>query len=323
MIVDCAVYQHGLRETGQASLEEASRACHRDGAFVWLGLHEPTTEEFDSVKREFGLHPLAVEDAVHAHQRPKLEVYDDTLFIVLKPARYIDHEEAVDIGEILLFVNPGFLISVRHGQPSPLNEVRARLEREPDLAERGPGAVLYTIVDQIVDDYEPVVRGLMDDVEEVEAQVFSPDRHNPAERIYYLEREVLDFSRAVAPLVPAMERLAARPHPLISDELQPYFRDVHDHLLRVSASVAGFRELLSTALGANLTQISVRQNEDMRRITAWVAIAAVPTAVAGIYGMNFDHMPELRWEYGYPAVLVVIAAICVFLYLRFRRAGWL
>jgi magnesium transporter len=323
MIVDCAVYEHGRRQAGQMSLEDASRACHRDGAFVWLGLHEPSPDEFDAVKREFGLHPLAVEDAVHAHQRPKLEVYDDTLFIVLKPVRYIESEEVVEIGEILLFVNPGFLISVRHGRPSPLKEVRQRLEREPDLVERGPGAVLYTIVDQIVDDYEPVVHGLIGDIEEVEEQVFSADRHNPAERIYYLEREVLDFSRAVSPLVPAVERLARRSHPLISRELQPYFRDVHDHLLRVSGQVAGFRDLLSTALGANLTQISVRQNEDMRRITAWVAIAAVPTAVAGIYGMNFEHMPELRWVFGYPLALSVMAVACLTLYRLFRRSGWL
>jgi magnesium transporter len=323
MIVDCAVYELGRRQTGELSLAEASRACRQDGAFVWLGLFEPDDEEFESVTSEFGLHPLAVEDAVHAHQRPKLEVYDETLLLVLKPVRYIDHDEVVEIGEIALFVNPEFLISVRHGRPSPLKEVRERLEREPELAVRGPGAVLYAIVDRIVDDYEPVVEGLTVDIQEVEEQVFSPGRHNPAERIYYLEREVLDFRRAVQPLASAVERLAARPFRVVDPELQPYFRDVHDHLLRVSGQMDQFRDLLSTALGANLTQISVRQNEDMRRITAWVAIAAVPTAVAGIYGMNFDHMPELRWDYGYPVVLGVILVICVFLYRRFRKAGWL
>jgi magnesium transporter len=323
MIVDCAVYELGRRQTGELSLAEASRACRQDGAFVWLGLFEPDDEEFESVTSEFGLHPLAVEDAVHAHQRPKLEVYDETLLVVLKPVRYIDHDEVVEIGEIALFVNPEFLISVRHGRPSPLKEVRGRLEREPELAVRGPGAVLYAIVDRIVDDYEPVVEGLTVDIQEVEEQVFSPGRHNPAERIYYLEREVLDFRRAVQPLASAVERLAARPFRVVDPELQPYFRDVHDHLLRVSGQMDQFRDLLSTALGANLTQISVRQNEDMRRITAWVAIAAVPTAVAGIYGMNFDHMPELRWDYGYPVVLGVILVICAFLYRRFRKAGWL
>jgi magnesium transporter len=204
-----------------------------------------------------------------------------------------------------------------------LQAVRARLEREPDLVARGPSAVMYAIVDRIVDDYEPVVEGLMADIHEVEEQVFAADRHNPAERIYYLEREVLDFRRAVVPLLPAVDRLASRTHPLVARELRPYYRDVHDHLLRVASQVDGFRELLSSALSANLTQVSVRQNEDMRRITAWVAIAAVPTAVAGIYGMNFEQMPELKWEFGYPLVLGVIATICLYLYWRFRRAGWL
>ena len=323
MIVDCAVYEHGKRQTGKMSLQEAANACRRDGAFVWLGLYEPADDEFEAVSSEFGLHPLAVEDAIHAHQRPKLEVYDETLLVVLKPVRYIDRDEVVETGEIALFVNPEFVISVRHGNPSPLKEVRTRLERDPELAALGPGAVLYSIVDRIVDDYEPVVEGLTIDVQEVEEQVFSSGRHNPAERIYYLEREVLGFRRAVEPLVPALERLATRPFTVIQPQLQPYFRDVHDHLLRVNTQVEQFRDLLSTALGANLTQVSVRQNEDMRRITAWVAIAAVPTAVAGIYGMNFEHMPELRWEFGYPMVLILIASICVYLYWRFRRAGWL
>jgi magnesium transporter len=323
MIVDCAVYKGGRRQEGDLSVAEASHACRRDGSFVWLGLYEPASEEFDAVTSEFGLHPLAVEDAIKAHQRPKLEVYDETLLVVLKPVRYIDHDEVVEIGEIALFVNPEFLISVRHGRPSPLKEVRARLEREPELAVRGPGAVLYAIVDRIVDDYGPVVEALTVDIQEVEEQVFSQDRHNPAERIYYLEREVLDFGRAVAPLAPAVERLATRQFEVVDPELQPYFRDAHDHLLRVNTSVDQFRDLLSTALGANLTQISVRQSEDMRKITAWVAIAAVPTAVCAIYGMNFDHMPELGWEFGYPTVMVVILLICLFLYRRFRRAGWL
>jgi magnesium transporter len=323
MIVDCAVYKGGRRQAGDVSVAEASRACRQDGAFVWLGLFEPEADEFDAVTAEFGLHPLAVEDAINAHQRPKLEVYDETLLLVLKPVRYIDHDEVVEIGEIALFVNPEFVISVRHGRPSPLKEVRERLEREPELAVRGPGAVLYAIVDRIVDDYESVVEDLTVDIQEVEEQVFSQDRQSPAERIYYLEREVLGFRRAVQPLASPVERLAIKPFDVVDPELQPYFRDVHDHLLRVTASLDQFRDLLSTALGANLTQISVRQSEDMRKITAWVAIAAVPTAVAAIYGMNFDNMPELRWEFGYPAVILVILLVCLFLYRRFRRAGWL
>jgi magnesium transporter len=323
MIVDCAVYEEGRRRTGELSLESASQACRQDGAFVWLGLFEPTPAELDTVRGEFNLHELAVEDALHAHQRPKLEVYDDTLFVVLKPARYVDSEEVVETGEIHLFVSDSFVVAVRHGEASSLREARKRLEHRSDLLKAGTGGVLYAIVDKVVDDYEPVVEGLANDIQEIEAQVFSPDRTNPTERIYKMEREVLEFSRAVVPLTPAIDRLARGHFELIDDKLHEYFRDVHDHLLREGQRIDGFRDLLSSALQANLTQVSVRQNEDMRRITAWVAILAVPTMVAGIYGMNFKHMPELRWTYGYPAVLLVTLTICVLLYRRFRRAGWL
>jgi magnesium transporter len=324
VIVDCAVYEEGRRRDGQVSLEEASELCRHDGSFAWLGLFEPSEEELERVEAEFGLHPLAVEDAVKAHQRPKLEVYGDTLFFVLKPVRYIDPEEVIEIGEILLFVNPSFVISVRHGKPSPLQAVRARLDADPDLIAHGPGAVLYAILDRVVDDYEPVIEGVDADIQQIEEQVFSDDRNlNPAQRIYRLESEVLDFDRAVAPLATAVDRLARREFSVIDKELRRYILDVLDHLLRVVPQVHGFRELLSTALHANLTQISVRQNEDMRRISAWVAILAVPTAVAGIYGMNFEHMPELRTEFGYPAVLLFILVVCVVLHRRFKRAGWL
>jgi magnesium transporter len=323
MIVDCAVYEQGKRLEGELSLHGASQACQRDGAFVWLGLFEPTPDELDSVRREFKLHELAVEDALHAHQRPKLEVYDDTLFVVLKPARYVDSEEVVETGEIHIFVSKGFVVAVRHGEASALRDARKRLEQRPELLQAGPGGVLYAIVDKVVDDYEPVVEGLAQDIQQIEAQVFSGERTNPAERIYKMEREVLEFSSAVTPLTPAIDRLARGHFDLIDDRLHEYFRDVHDHLLREGQRIDGFRELLSSALHANLTQVAVRQNEDMRRITAWVAILAVPTAVAGIYGMNFEHMPELKWTYGYPLVLCVTLVICIALYLRFRRSGWL
>jgi magnesium transporter len=323
MIVDCAVYEGGRRHGGELNLTEAFDACQRDGAFVWLGLHEPTEEEFDAVRREFNLHELAVEDAIHAHQRPKLEIYGDTLLVVLKPARYVDPEEVVQIGEMLLFVNHAFVISVRHGEASALGDVRQRLDRRPDLVAGGTGAVLYAIVDKVVDDYEPVVDGVGIDIQQIEEQVFSDERANPAERIYKMEREVLEFHRAVVPLTAPVDRLARGHFELIDPELRTYFRDVHDHLLRISQQIQGFRELLSSALQANLTQVGVRQNEDMRRITAWVAILAVPTMVAGIYGMNFKHMPELEWTFGYPLVVGVIVVACIALYLRFRRAGWL
>jgi magnesium transporter len=323
MIVDCAVYEDGRRLATDVSLSDAVDACRRDGAFVWLGLHEPTSDELDSIRREFGLHELAAEDALKAHQRPKLEVYDDTLFIVLKPARYIDSDEVVETGEIHVFVSRTFVVTVRHGEAGALGEARKRLEQRRDLVSTGTGGVLYAIVDKVVDDYEPVVEGVANDIQEIEQQVFSAERNSPAERIYKIEREVLEFSRSVSPLVPVLDRLARGHFDLIDEELSEYFRDVHDHLLRVGQRIDGFRDLLSTALQANLTQVSVRQNEDMRKITAWVAILAVPTMVAGIYGMNFEHMPELRWTYGYPTVLAVTLVVCILLYRRFRRAGWL
>jgi magnesium transporter len=323
MIVDCAVYEEGRRLAGEHSLREAVQACEHNDAFVWLGLYEPTPEELDSVRREFGLHELAVEDALHAHQRPKLEAYDDTLFVVLKPARYIDSDEVVQAGEIHVFVSSSFVVAVRHGEASALKDARKRLEHRRDLLAAGTGGVLYAIVDKVVDDYEPVVEGVANDIQEIEQQVFSANRDNPAERIYKMEREVLEFSRSVTPLTPAVDRLARGHFDLIDEDLHEYFRDVHDHLLRVGQRIDGFRDLLSSALQANLTQVSVRQNEDMRKITAWVAILAVPTAVAGIYGMNFKHMPELQWTFGYPLVLGVTLVICLILYRRFRRSGWL
>jgi magnesium transporter len=229
----------------------------------------------------------------------------------------------IESGEIQMFVNRDFVVTVRHGQASPLHDVRRAIEQRDDLLRCGAGAVLYAIVDRIVDDYEPVVQAVEADIQDVEHEVFAPTRSNPAERIYALEREVLEFHRAVTPLAPAVDKLARGQFELIHPELRAYFRDVHDHLLRVSSQVDGFRELLTSALQANLTQAAVRQNEDMRKISAWVAIVAVPTAVAAIYGMNFDNMPELGWTYGYPLVLGVIAVVCAVLYWRFRRSGWL
>lgn len=323
MIVDCAVYKDGRRHGGELDPAGAFEACQQEGAFVWLGLYEPTEEEFDAVRREFNLHELAVEDAIHAHQRPKVELYGDTLFIVLKPARYVDSEEVVQIGEIMLFVNEAFVISVRHGEASALRDVRQRLDKHPELASSGTCAVLYAIVDKVVDDYEPVAEGVAVDIQEIEQEIFSDERDNPAARIYKMEREVLEFHRAVVPLTAPVDRLARGHFEVIDPELRIHLRDVHDHLLRVSQQIQGFRELLSSALQANLTQVSVRQNEDMRRITAWVAILAVPTAVSAVYGMNFKHMPELGWTFGYPLVISLMALACVVLYLRFRRAGWL
>ncbi len=323
MIVDCAVYEEGRRRKEEVPLDRAYTAGRREGSFVWIGLHDPSTEEFDSVAREFGLHELAVEDAVKGHQRPKLEVYGESLFIVLQPARYKDEEEMVELGEIMLFVGEDFVVTVRRGDIEPLGEVRRSLESRPDLTGCGPAAVLHAILDQIVDDYFPIIDELDRDIQEVEIDVFSEATEAPTRRIYELKREVLDFHRATSPLVEPLRSLAEGRHPLVPESLRSYFRDVQDHLVRVTEQVDGFRESLTSVLQANLAQVTVRQNEDTRRISAWVAIVAVPTMIAGIYGMNFDYMPELRLTFGYPMVLAVILTVCTLLYLRFKKAGWL
>ncbi|HJS73159.1 MAG TPA: magnesium/cobalt transporter CorA [Vicinamibacteria bacterium] len=323
MIVDCAVYREGQRVPGDFTPEAAFKASRCDDSFVWIGLHEPTEAEFEVVRVEFGLHELAIEDAVKAHQRPKLERYGHSLLLVLKTARYVDRDEVVQLGEILLFLGEGFIVAVRHGEASGLKEVRRSLELRPDFLANGPSAVLYGIVDRVVDDYIPVVAGLEDDIEQVEAEVFSSDRANPVERIYYLKREVLEFRRATAPLLVPLNQLAVQPIAVVRPEVREYFRDVYDHLLRVNEQVESFRDLLTSILEANLTQMNIRQNEDMRRISAWVAIAVVPTMIAGIYGMNFEYMPELRSPVGYPLVLVGMFAICSGMYVFFRKRDWL
>jgi magnesium transporter len=322
VIVDCAVYQNGCRRPGKLQLSDAYEAGRKPGAFVWIGLHEPSPEEFESVRREFDLHPLAVEDAIKAHQRPKLEVYGDSLFVVLKPARYVDSTEVLDFGEILLFVGDGFVVTVRHGQTSALADVRRRMEREPELLRCGPTGVLYGITDHVVDGYLAAVAGVDEDIRQIEHQVFSSNGGSP-ERINNLQREVLAFHRATSPLIDPLGRLASGRQRLVPAEMREYFRDVYDHAQRVVEQVNGFQNLLANALQANSTLVTLRQNADMRKISAWVAIIAVPTMVAGIYGMNFDHMPELRWTFGYPLALSVMAVACLTLYRLFRRSGWL
>ncbi|HEX6583396.1 MAG TPA: magnesium/cobalt transporter CorA [Thermoleophilaceae bacterium] len=316
MIVDRANYQDGQRQNGAAERPGP-------GDFVWIGLYEPTPEEFEALTREFKLHPLAVEDAIKAHQRPKLDVYEDMVFIVLKTARYVDSEEVVEIGELLVFVGHDYLITVRHGEASSLAGARETLEQNRKRLRCGPSAALHAILDRVVDDYIPALEGLENDIDEVEEQLFSERRADLAQRIYRLQREVLEFRRAVAPLVDPVDRLARGHYEQVHPEIRAYFNDVNDHLIRSRDQLDQMRELLAGSLHANLAQVGVRQNEDMRRISAWVAIIAVPTAIAGIYGMNFDHMPELRWELGYPGAVLVMATICTYLYYRFKRAGWL
>jgi magnesium transporter len=322
VIVDCAVYEDGRRQAGELTLDDAYEAARSRKAFVWIGLFEPSEAEFDAVRREFDLHELAVEDAIKAHQRPKVEVYGDSLFVVLKTARWVGEPGFVEFGEILVFLGDQFVITVRHGETA-LHDVRLATEERPDLLRCGPGAALHAIVDRVVDDYEPVVGQLDVAIRETEADVFSPDRSNPAERIYALKRAVLAVHGAIVPFLDPLAGLEAGRHDLIHDDLRSYFRDVRDHLSRMAALVVSFRELLNSILTANLTQVSVRQNEDVRKISAWAAIIAVPTLISGIYGMNFEHMPELDWTLGYPAALGLMGVVCLALYGYFRKVGWL
>ncbi|HEX4734631.1 MAG TPA: magnesium/cobalt transporter CorA [Thermoleophilaceae bacterium] len=322
-IVDLAVYRDGKRED-DVSLDQAFESCRAPGTLVWIGLHEPTDEEFDSVRREFGLHELAVEDAMKGHQRPKLEVYDDDLmFVVLKSARYFE-PDVLEFGEILMFVGDQFIVSVRHGEASPLSDVRKQLETRPDLLRCGPGAVLHAIMDKVVDDYTPVLSNLDVDITELEAEAFG---NEPAigltERIYRLKRQVINLHRATAPLSEPLGRLSDGRYEQVTEELRPYFRDIYDHLLRAVQTADQYRELLTSILEANLTQVSVRQNEQMRQISAWAAIIAVPTLIAGIYGMNFRNMPELHWRIGYPGAVLLMLVLCGALYGYFRRIDWL
>jgi magnesium transporter len=323
VIVDCAIYENGVRRGGKVELEHVYDVRHEPGRFVWIGLYEPTEQEFDALRREFNLHPLAVEDAIHAHQRPKLEIYDEMVFMVLKTARYVDPTEVIELGEVLVFLGEDFVITVRHGEASSLAGVRETLDSDPKRLKHGPSSALHAILDRIVDDYQPAIAGLEQDIDQVEEQLFSGERVNPAERIYRLQREVLGFRKATAPLVEPIDKLARGHYLQIHPEVRDYFRDVNDHLIRTRDQLDAMHDLLSSSLQANLAQVAVRQNDDVRKISAWVAIAAIPTAIAGIYGMNFEHMPELRWELGYPGVLAVILLICTMLYFRFKRSGWL
>jgi magnesium transporter len=320
MIVDSAVYVNGHRYAGDIPLEETYEASRKHGCFAWIGLHEPDEDEFDAVRREFGLHELAVEDAIKAHQRPKLEVYGETLFLVLKTAR-LDEDDLI-LGEVLVFAGDGFIITVRHGD-TDLHRVRVTLEGRPDLLAHGPTAALYGIVDKVVDDYLPLIEELDTRVQLVEEEVFSPTHPDASARIYRMKRTVLEVHQAITPLEAPVDGLAGGMYPVVPEPMRHYFRDVHDHVMREIGRVIELRELLTSILTANMTQASFRQNEDVRKISAWAAIIAVPTLISGIYGMNFEHMPELTWRVGYPLALLLMAGLCLALYGQFRRSGWL
>ncbi|MEV7774248.1 magnesium and cobalt transport protein CorA [Kitasatospora sp. NPDC086791] len=326
MIVHCAAYCDGRRIEAPADLAgalAAARAAGPDG-FVWIGLFEPTAEELDHVGKEFALHPLAVEDAVSAHQRPKVEAYQGSLFITLKTLGYAPGAHAATVGEVMVFLGHDFVMTVRHGADSPLGGLRARLEQEPELLRYGPSSVLHSVADTVVDGYVEVATALQADLDELESEIFTPGRvgRDTAGRIYGYKRQVMSVRRATGPLLEPMLTLE-RGARFVRPETAPYLRDVADHLARVNDQVDGMDRLLSDILNANLAQVSVQQNNDMRKISAWAALAAVPTMIAGIYGMNFDDMPELHQPWGYPAVLALMAVVCVVLHRVFKRHDWL
>jgi magnesium transporter len=323
VIVDCAVYRDGHREGATLGLDDAFEAAARPGAFVWIGLHEPSSEEFAAVAEEFELHPLLVADAIKAHQRPKVEVWDQSVLVVVKTAQFDPEAERIAFAELLMIVGASFIVTVRHGVASALSEVRHALEADPDQLRCGPYAVLHAVCDRVVDDYDPVADGLDAAVVDIESEVFSDERVNPAERIYALKREVLHLLRAAVPLIEALEPMVHGRLPHSEAQLDDYFRDVEDHVARTVSRINTIRELLTDVLDANLAQISVRQNDDMRTISAWAAVLLVPTLLAGIWGMNFNHMPELDWAFGYPVALGTIAVAAFSVYRYFKRAGWL
>ncbi len=342
-VVDNAIYVDGKRAAVPESLDhtfEELRRCPDGGrSFCWIGLLRPSKQEIEAVAEEFGLHGLAVEDTVNAHQRPKLERYGDVLFVVLRPARYVDPVEVVELGEVHLFLGPDFVITVRHAEEPDLGAVRKRLEADPALLDNGPYSVLYAVLDKVVDDYFPVLNGLQDDIDQIEVQVFGGD---PAvsKRIYQLSREVIEFQRAVEPLRDIFVELRDRLKELAGEsdlELRRALRDVADHATRVMERTSAFRDLLANILQVNAALVGQRQNEEMarlteagyeqneqvKRISSWAAILFAPTLVASIYGMNFTHMPELMWTYGYPFALGLMLLLGLILHRVFKRAGWL
>ncbi|GAB3603842.1 magnesium and cobalt transport protein CorA [Microbacterium aureliae] len=336
-VIDNGVYVDGRRTADPVSLDETFETMRERGGMAWIGLYRPDAAELRSVAAEFALHPLSVDDAFKGHQRSKLERYGDTLFVVLRPARYIDEREEVEFGELHVFIGPDFVVTVRHAESPHLGRVRRRLEHDPELLARGPEAVLYAILDQVVDEYAPVVAGLENDIDEIEDQLFD-DGVDVSRRIYELSREVLDFHRATEPLIGMLEALLRGFDKYQVDiELQRNLRDVLDHALRVTERVTTFRSLLDNALTVEANVVARRQNEEMRRmsemslaqteqtkkISSWAAILFAPTLIGAIYGMNFHHMPELSWIFGYPMALALMAACSGGLYAVFKKRGWL
>lgn len=322
-IVNSAAYLDG-RRIANVELDAISKELKQPDRFVWIGLHEPSEAVLQQIQQEFGLHDLAIEDAHRAHQRPKIETYGDTLFIVLRTAQINAQEQHIDFGETHFFVGANFIVSVRHGSSLSYAEVRTRCESKPQLLRKGPAFALYALMDSIVDQYFPVVHDLEQQLEAIEEKIFNnmPTRET-TEQIYHLKRELLQIKRAVSPLIDICNRLVRFDFDLIPEDTRTYFRDIYDHAIRINEMVDNTRELLSTALEANFSLITISQSEVGKKFAGWAAIIGVPTMIAGIYGMNFHFMPGLNWEYGFEVVLILTLGSCVGLFLFFRRAGWL
>jgi magnesium transporter len=329
--MECVIFQEQPGRARRVDCGQAGGECHAalkrlrelgEGEFGWLHLDDPAQPEWETLAAELGLHPLAVEDAVQAHQRPKYERYDDVLAVALKTLWYIEEASAVETGQVMVFLGPRFVLTVRHGPVDPTADVARRLAADPTTVAFGPASVLHAVLDVVVDAYSDAAGKVRQDLTELERCVFSSARDDVTEQIYSLKREVLEFRDAVQPLVPVVQGFIAPSAPW-PQEAVPYFRDVADHLHRTDTEVRSLDELLNSVLNAHLARVGTWQNEDMRRISAWAAILAIPTMVAGVYGMNFEHMPELNWSYGYPVAVGMMATAAGCLYRAFRRNGWL
>jgi magnesium transporter len=321
-VIACAAYADG-RRVADLPIRDVSETLEQTDRFVWIGLYEPEEPVLREVQAEFGLHDLAVEDALTAHQRPKIEQYEGSLFVVLRTAQ-LGPEGRPEFGETHVFIGERFLISVRHGSVKSHIALRARCEAAPDLLKKGPGFVLYALMDFIVDQYFPIVESLEEHLDRLEEEIFAERvTRDTTNRIYQLKRDLLSLKRAVSPVVDICNRLMRFDVTLVPEDTRPYFRDVYDHALRVNESIDNLRELLDSALEANLALVSVGQNEDVKRLAAWAAIIAIPTMIAGIYGMNFRQMPELEWSYGYPVIMGIMITACLSLFAGFKRSGWL
>jgi magnesium transporter len=327
-VVDWGLYVDGVRQPAQA-FESACDAARTGGGFLWVGLHEPTREQLDQLGSVFGLNRFAIEDAANLRQRPKMERYDDMLFLAMRTLGYVESSERaeggdiVETGSVMVFITDTTVITVRHGRHASMSGLRHSLEAQPEVLALGPSSVLHAVADKVVDDYLLVVDAVNQDIEEIETNVFGPRAKTDIERIYQLKRDVIEMKRTVGPLAGPLHQLSERPRRFVHPDIREYFRDVEDHLSRVRDQVQSFDELLGSILQAGLARLSVAENEDMRKISAWVAIAAVPTMIAGIEGMNFEFMPELHTSWGYPLVLGTMITICGILYRGFKRNGWL